>query len=90
MVICVPFIHSVHDEHMKKVKVNENRWNRKKQTNKRRGATKKWRDFAVYALETEKPRKNSYEKRSKLKTANNHKAILPIPRYNNRIYTTNI
>ena len=44
---------------MKKAKVNENRWNSLKQTSKRKvagfvgGATKKWEDFAVYALETE-------------------------------------
>ena len=48
-----------------------------KQTNKRKvatsvgDATKKWWDLEVYTLEIEKPRKNSYEKRSKLKTANN-------------------
>lgn len=77
MVICLPFIHSVHNGHMKKVKVNENHWNRMKQTNKRKvaafvgGATKKWGNFAVYTLETEKPRKEGYEKCSKLKTAYN-------------------
>ena len=30
MVICLPFIHSVHDGHIKTAKVNENYWNRTK------------------------------------------------------------
>ena len=48
-----------------------------KQTNKRKvsasvgHATKKRGDFEVYTLEIEKPRKDSFERRSKLKTANN-------------------
>ena len=71
MVICLPFIHSVQDGHMKKVKVNENfqepitakidRTNIQKKKRKAPafvgGAINKWGDLAAYTPETQKRRK---------------------------------